>query len=48
MKDVAVKWKDVGIQLLSSGSTLDIIEKSHHNVSHYVPLHAYELASYSL
>ena len=33
MKDVAVKWKDVGIQLLRSGNTLDIIEKSYHNVS---------------
>ena len=33
MKDVALKWKDVGIQLLSSGNILDIIEKCHHNVS---------------
>ena len=40
LKDVAVKWKDVGIQLLSSGNTLDIIEKSQHNVSKlYVLLH---------
>ena len=32
IKDMSVKWKEIGIQLLSSESTLDIIEKDHEKV----------------
>ena len=38
VQDVAVKWRDVGIQLLNTSSaknTLDIIEANHKQVSSY-------------
>ena len=38
VEDVAVKWRDVGIQLLNTSSainTLDIIEANHKQVSSY-------------
>ena len=38
VQDVAVKWRDVGIQLLNTSSaknTLDIIEANHKKVSSY-------------
>ena len=41
VQEAAVKWRDLGVQLLKNNSTLDIIE-ANHKVSNLVCSHDYE------